>query len=192
VLAAAFACGVTRVATVGILATFSDYGGSWHQDIAHMAGGASQQQTLATGLQQTFEFAIADLAAKLDAIEDAPGTSILDNTLLTWTQESGPATHNAQGLTVVTFGGAAGFFKTGLFVDYRNTTPSVSYGGQNSGLLLRQWLATVLQAMGIPRADFESGGRPGYGDPHEDGNWAKNVRPEVRSNASDVVPVIKA
>ncbi|HZH02825.1 MAG TPA: hypothetical protein VEY30_03505, partial [Myxococcaceae bacterium] len=138
------------------------------------------------------------LARKLDAIEESPGVTVLDNSLVQWTQESGPLTHDAQDLAVVTFGSAAGFFKTGMNVDYRSLNPNAhlhifgQYFEQFLGLSLRQWQATVLQAMGVPRTEFESNGRPGYGDPYYDPSYPNGVHPNVIAKASDIVPLIKA
>ena len=44
---------------------------------------------------------------------------VLDNSYLTWTQESGESTHNSRSIPVITFGSGAGFYKTGVYADYR-------------------------------------------------------------------------
>jgi hypothetical protein len=198
VLAMGLACGASRVATIHVHYPFHDYGGSWHQDVAHQWPDPAKQAMLVQGLQRTFEGAILDLAAKLDAIDDAPGVSVLDNTMLQWTQESGWSTHDAQDMPIVTFGGAGGSYKTGLFVDYRNTGRSTAhldvFGQQKQfcGLWLRQWQAAVLQAMGVPRAEFERNGRTGYGDPFWSSGYDKAVHPDVINKASDPIPIITA
>jgi hypothetical protein len=70
-------------------------------------------------------------------------------------------THFSYAIPIVTFGSAGDYFKTGLYCDYRNvgasqasiTTlqPSTTY----CGVLYAQWLANVLQAMGVQPAEFE-------------------------------------
>lgn len=176
VIAMALGCGVSRVASVAVKGIFSDYsGGSWHQDVAHMHMDAGKQAILSAANRATFQSTILDLAAKLDAFEDGPGATLLDNTLVQWSQESGPNTHDNYAMTVVTFGSAGGYFKTGRFVDFRSGKKG-SYGSE-PGILYRQWLATALQSMGIPPSAYEEGGQPGYGDTRGStgGNYSSGI-----------------
>jgi hypothetical protein len=149
---------------------FVAYSGDWHQDVAHQWQSAENQDLIVRSYQRIFESCLVDLAAKLD-VEEAPGMTYLDNSLLAWSQESGMETHGSVSIPVVTFGSAAGFFKTGVFADYRRTDPeaaSFDPGAGNVqyfGLLYAQWLATVLQAMGAPPSEFERWGHKGYGVP---------------------------
>jgi hypothetical protein len=64
---------------------------------------------------------------------------------------------------VITAGSAGGTVKTGSYIDYRdmsfvntdqNNAPDAK-GGFNPGLIWNQFLGTVLQAMGLPRSEFE-------------------------------------
>ena len=193
VIAMAFACDTSRVSTVCVLSTFLlDYGGNWHQDVAHRFAEPEPQSLLTKSHQITFEATILDLAAKLDAIEDSPGVSVLDNTLVQWTQESGPSTHDAQGLPIVTFGGASGFFKTGNFVDYRCLTPIAKMGfGEYLGLPYRRWLANVLMSMGLSPSDYETGGVKGYGDSYSDPFYATHMPKDSRgATAGSPLPVV--
>ena len=80
------------------------------------------------------------------------------------------STHDPLSLPVVTAGSAAGFLRTGLSVDYRKVgaeasrfQPLLDLEPTYAGLLYNQFLATVLQAMGMPRAEFERWGHRGYG-----------------------------
>ncbi len=172
VVVAAFTCGASRIGVFGLGDTshFAAYGGDWHQEIAHQWQLPTPQQTLVDSYQKVFEFSLLDLASKLD-IEEVPGTTYLDNSLLAWTQECGMETHGSISIPVVTFGGAAGYFKTGQLVDFRRfNNPGSAFdpgagGMQYMGLLYSQWLATVLQAMGLPPAEFERWGHKGYGVP---------------------------
>jgi hypothetical protein len=189
VVAMALACGASRIATIFQLYPFSDYAGDWHQSVAHQASSSTNQTLLTRSNQAQFESIVLNLAAQLDAIQEAPGRTVLDSTLIYWGQESGWQTHDAQDMNVVTFGGANGFFKTGYYVDYRNLSPTCKMGNRQLGLNHRQFLANCLLAMGLPPSDFESGG-PGYGDPRADANYARVVHPNVVSRASDPLPVI--
>lgn len=198
VVAMGLACGASRVATINVHYPFHDYRGDWHQDVAHQATDPAKQAMMVQGLANTFQGAILDLAAKLDAIEDSPGVTVLDNTLVQWTQESGWSTHDAQDIPIVTFGGGGGAFKTGLFVDYRNIGRPTAHldifniQKQFCGLWLRQWQAATLQAMGVPRSEFERNGKTGYGDPFWSSGYDKAVHPDVINKASDPMPIITA
>ncbi|MDZ4696162.1 MAG: DUF1552 domain-containing protein [Deltaproteobacteria bacterium] len=193
VMAMALACDSTRVVTFQVGHTFSDDTSNWHQDIAHNSGQPAVQQVLAQAHQATFEFAIAKLASALDSIADAPGQTLLDNTLLQWTQESGETTHQQSSMPIVTFGSARGFFKTGNYVDYRRPADTRLRPGR-TGLLHRQWLANALQSMGISPAEFELPGLKGYGvrcagvggDPWDAAAWS----PGVATGASNLLSVI--
>ena len=108
-------------------------------------------------------------AARLD-LEEVDGTSYLDNTLLIWTQESGMSTHDPVSIPIVTAGGAAGRLQTGLSLDYRRIghidsafRPLIDSEETYAGLLYNQFLATVLQAMGLTPREFELWGHRGYG-----------------------------
>lgn len=195
VVAMALACDASRIATISQLYPYSDYKGDWHQDVAHKASQADSQALLVQSSQAQFESIVLSLAAKLDATEEAPGHTVLDSTLLFWGQESGWSTHDSQDMTLVTFGGANGFFKTGNYVDYRNLSPNCVMGSgtqtRQLGLNYRQFLANCLLSMGLPRSEFEAGA-PGYGDPYADGDYAKMVAPGVVSRQSDPLPIVTA
>jgi hypothetical protein len=171
VAAVAFMCGTSRIAVVGHGGTerYASYGGDWHQEVAHQW--QSQQSELVPSYQRFFETSFLDMAARLD-VEEAPGVTVLDNSLLVWSQESGMETHGSVSIPVVTFGSAAGALNTGLLCDYRRTTNKSSEydpgagGTQVLGVLYQQWLATVLQAMGVPPAEFERWDHKGYGVPY--------------------------
>jgi hypothetical protein len=202
VVAAAFVCGTSRIGVLGYGSTesFSGFGGDWHNEVAHKW--QSQQEVLVRSYQAFFANAFLDLAAKLD-VEETPGVTYLDNSLLVWTQESGMETHGSASVPVVTFGGAAGFFKTGRAIDYRR------YGNQDSqhdpraggmqylGLLYNQWLATVMRSMGLQPEEFERWGHKGYGVPFvATGGSPPYHKHYVNSSsryfqmASDVLPLI--
>jgi hypothetical protein len=170
VIAAAFACDTSRIATLFVTDIFSSFAGDWHQDIAHQAQFPSgeQQNVIREAHQRFFQDVFLDLVAKLDAIDDGDGT-VLDHSLVQWTQESGCLTHDPIELPVVTAGSAGGFFTTGNYADYRNLSrPGHTSGPDNAvsshtGLLYNQWLGNVLQAMGLDPSDYSVNGEAGYG-----------------------------
>ncbi len=187
VMAAALICGATRIATVAIDKLFYDFAGaSWHQDVAHMSqeSATAQMQMLASQRAQ-FENVVLDLANRLD-VEETPGVTVLDNSLIQWTQECGSFTHDSDSIPVVTIGGAAGFFKTGNYLDLRTQNVKgqfktwikingvdtyVSPAGRFSGITYNRWLANALLAMGIPKTEWEIAGQPGYGSPFMDNDY---------------------
>lgn len=172
VIAAAFICGTSRIATVSIDHIFSEFFGSdWHQEIAHEAhGNAAAQATMVAGHQAFFEGVFLDLAQKLDVEEDN-GITVLDNSLLMWSQESGILTHDADSVPIITAGSAAGVFQTGQMLDYRDRTNMALTGDawtdvvydKRPGVAYNRWLANVLQAMNVDRSEFERDGAQGYG-----------------------------
>jgi len=171
VAAAAFVCGASRVAVLGLSdqQRFVEFTGDWHSDVAHYWLDPDKQDLLARSYQRIFERVFLDMAARLDG-EEAEGLSYLDNSLLVWTQESGMSTHDPVSIPVVTAGSAAGFFRTGLCVDYRRTgnpgshfQPLLAADATYAGVLYNQFLASVLQAMGMAPSEFERWGHAGYG-----------------------------
>jgi hypothetical protein len=180
----AFACGLSRIAVLESDSTFTDYSGDYHQSVAHRADQlapapdnqtpAAPQEILAGGNQKFFETVMLDLAAKLDATPDGQGGTLLDHSLLVWTQESGNITHNTFSVPVITFGGAGGYFATGQYVDYRNT--ALIYDAnkaekESPGLFIHQWLGMTLRAMGVPRAQWAEADHGGYGYRYANVNW---------------------
>ncbi len=194
VIAAAFMCGTSRICTMYTMELWSSFAGDWHQDVAHQATSPDKQALLVGSYQNIFENVFLDLANKLN-IEEAEGKTYLDNSLIMWSQESGESTHDPVGLPIVTAGGAAGFFKTGHFVDYRAVESRRKWREQYAGILYNQWLATVLQSMGVPPSEFESGGLKGYGSQYTRdvyGNAATMWPDRLRADASKIVPFLKA
>jgi hypothetical protein len=209
VIAAAFICGTSRIAVLGLGSDqrFASFAGDWHNDVAHMWPSPENQELLVTAYQRIFETVFLDMAARLD-VEEAPGVTYLDNSLVVWTQESGMSTHDPVSIPIVTCGSAAGFFKTGLLLDYRRAGhPDSKFDPQANdyflyaGVTYNQFLATVLQAMGVLPSEFERWGHKGYGiplvTPPDIGilPFAKhyqNTSSRYFQIASDILPFLKA
>lgn len=176
VIAMAFLCGSSRVAVIGTGhdQQFAGYEGDWHNDVAHEWQNGEKQSLILSAYQNIFEHVFLDMVARLD-VEEAPGVTYLDNSLLVWSQESGMSTHDAVSLPIVTAGSAGGFMRTGQFIDLRRVGDPRSkldpqWHGYSlyAGMLYSQFLATVLRAMGLQPADFERWGYRGYGRPAVD------------------------
>ena len=177
VIVAAMVCDTSRIASLYVGDHFSPFSGNWHQDIAHQAndvsansgGGQHPQDVMSEAHQRVFEDVFVDLIAKLDAVDEGGGKTLLDSCLVQWTHESGCITHHPIEMPIITAGGAGGFFNTGSYCDYRNLNKVASQADENglttshAGLILNQWLGNVNVAMGLNPSDFESGGYGGYG-----------------------------
>lgn len=203
VIAAAFMCGSSRIAAVSMSdgGPFMDYRGDFHEAVAHSTWRSAEPMgIMVESYRRMFEWVFLDLAKKLD-VDSGTGTSLLDETLIAWTQESGPESHTSWSAPIVTAGSAGGFFKTGLFVDYRNVRPASAAGSgtafgtpprKYTGLLQNRWLGTVLQSMGVPRSEYETGTKKGYGHLRIDDEYRRAVVPQVLTDLSDPLPIIKA
>lgn len=174
IVVAAMACGVSRIATLHVADTFSDFAGDWHQDIAHQAylPGSAAQAAIVAAHQRFFSGVFLDLVEKLAATELAAGDTLLDRALVVWSQESGQYTHDSTSMPVVTAGEAAGAWQSGLYADYRNRELDIPFGEDDGsgdfpvdhpGLGWNQYLGSVLQAMGLDPSEYETEGTGGYG-----------------------------
>ncbi len=200
VIVTAFLCGTSRIAVLGITDHFSTFTGDWHQDVAHQAHlpDGDRQGEIMVGNRDTFESVMLDLISKLD-VDEGDGSTLLDNTLVQWTQESGPFTHESIDTTVVTAGSAGGCVQTGQYIDYRNRnvlaeeefyqdTPVRLY----AGLLHQQYLATTLQFMGLSPGEYEIQPGGGYPDLFI-GEGRDPLYPEsVRSVRGEILPWLEA
>jgi hypothetical protein len=200
VIVAAFSCGTSRVAVMNVVSTFSSYAGDWHQEIAHQAHlpAGAQQRTLTEAHRRMFDEVFLDLVIKLD------GAGILDDCLVVWTQESGNYTHDGISIPVVTAGGAGGALNTGRYADFRNLSKVMNNGGfqgsvekSHAGLLWHQWLGTALQAMGVPKSEYEADGVGGYPSIRYSSASFTGMTPEqaypssVWSSATEMLPFVR-
>ena len=189
---------------------------AWH-DCAHTAtpqradgtapGGNNFAKIITNGLQMHFEKVVLDCAYKLD-VEEAGGKTYLDNTLVTLVNDQGVKTHTGVDRAVLTLGSAGGYFKTGLFADYRNKTRKVkSFSGSvdfYAGMFINQFWANILYAMGLPRDEWDRYGVPGKGygfnsisqflDSGSDAFFVSNSSyvPQIATQAGDKLPIVTA
>ncbi|MBK6921353.1 MAG: DUF1552 domain-containing protein [Deltaproteobacteria bacterium] len=220
VVAIAFSCDTCRIATFAADALRDYSGPDYHQDVAHRADRDAPteppedplsqvwaQDLVRDGHQRFFEQVYLDFVAKLDAIDDGTGGTLLDSSLVAWTQESGIYTHDAIDWGVVLAGGAAGNIATGSFCDYRNTAVSGNQYGQAYpgpypmypndttpeyswfGLMLPQYYGTLLQAMGLSPEDYEETSYGGYGPMHVDPDYAQHSA-GVLAAAHEMLPFL--
>jgi hypothetical protein len=230
ILVQSFLCGTTRLVTMTVPSLKEIWDPSKfptgcqfdcqltdaHHALFHIHLEAGRQQYIVESQRFFFEHAFVDLANRLNSAELVPGVPLLDLSVLHWNSESGIYTHNAVSLPTILAGGAGGFFKTGQYVDYRETRiVTGEYGTEpwNPGLPLNRLLGTLCQAMGVPPSEYElsdatfstkfpnRGGKvPGYGDPYRfernrtaNNSGIVNVYSDATINDMSLpLPVIKA
>ncbi len=204
VMILAMSCGVSRIAVMRVDPRFSDFAGDWHQEVAHQsdAPDAVKQTILATSKQRFFQNVLLELASRMDAVDMGDGLTLLDHSLMAWTQECGNTIHNSESMPVVAFGSAGGFLRTGQACDYRNLSATFNPGGAEKrfpGLLWHQWLGTVLESMGLPRSQWENAavnrGYPDYKYARVDhaSISTEQAYPEAAwTAAGDVLPFLRA
>ncbi len=166
-LVSAFQCGATQLATLsgGI---GGNYPGSYHQEVAHNGGNRDKEVVHNTNFRWMAQHMLGNVVKKLSERNAADGQSLMDHSLVVWTHECGYKTHQLNSLGLVTVGSLGGYFKTGLYIDYRDHN---NFGFMRNpedyrrpGIPIQRLWANIMQGMGIQRAEFERGGRPGYGD----------------------------
>ncbi len=148
----AFECDLTRVMTfmlgnAGSGTTHPQVGVTEsHHELSHHMMNQSNFDKLT--LIDTWEVGeLAYLLGRLDAIEDAPGVSVLDNTVVFFSSEieDGDA-HRHSNLPVVIAGGGGGTIRQG---EHRRFT---------SGTPLANLFLAILQGLGAPQARFGDDG----------------------------------
>ena len=182
VVTAALMCDRTRVITIGVhkalgpspdsasTAQLGYYhsedasGGTWH-GLAHDFSNANSRRLLKGINAWIASEVFAKLLAKLD-VPEMGGSTYLDNSLVYWGNELG-FNHIAYSVPCILAGGAGGFIKPGRYIDYIDWDGRAYFSQENGnvikGIPHNQFLVTALQAMGLAPADYETGGKAGYG-----------------------------
>src|SRR5205085_2135690 len=97
---------------------------------------------------------------------------------------------------VLTIGSAGGNVVSGKYVDYRNLAgPPLTQGSQtlpskNSGLPWSRLQATLLQAMGLQKSEYELPGGPGFGNLYTASSYAASQAAGLAAQNGDFLPVI--
>lgn len=157
-VAAAFACDLTRVASIQLPQMgVRDFGGpagaDVHQDIAHHGdqGGGSYQNMVKYYVKHAEHF--ASVLGSLDAVQEPDGSRLLDNTIVMWVPECGSWVHQMSHVPVVLAGG--GGFRMGRYLHWDNIDPVGFDGGNggtrysNLGPSISRLLVSISQQMGI-------------------------------------------
>lgn len=154
-LALAFACDVTRVATLMWTYSTSDAVYRWlgddiregHHTLAHKGDQDRVKVAQNRRINTWHAEQLAGLVDRLKALPEGDGT-VFDNTLILWTNEQARGNnHSRAGMPYVLLGSAGGAFRSGRYlVQDRETSHS-------------QLLVSVLQALGVGTETF---GDPDY------------------------------
>jgi hypothetical protein len=175
----AFSCGATRIVSFSQPINLTAEA-NYHHEVAHRLSEADKLAIHSGNARHFGEKFVARLASNLDAIDMGDSKTLLDKSLLTWTQEACDMdTHQNVSIPTICVGGLDGKLNTNNYVDYRNLSnlgarENSQTNGQylyRPGIPMNWLLSNILQASGLARSEFErgylaSGGatRPGYGD----------------------------
>jgi len=168
----AFACDLTRFATLQILHSGAEVGMPYvdpslanldiHADIAHKysyGSGDSVSNLLAT-MQRWFATKVARIINTLSQIPEGDGT-VLDHTIILWMSDQGdPANHYYNNIPTVMAGGANGKFRMGRYVKYTSEVdpycPATNNNCSNPASSNLTWLTphnqllvSICQAFGL-------------------------------------------
>jgi hypothetical protein len=153
-LTRAFACELTRVATLQWSHSVSELVLSWlglsdqHHELSHHGDSDGAAKTKLTTINTWFAQQFAYLVGKLKAEKDPTGASLLDGTALLWCNELAKGNiHGGDNALYVLAGRAGGAIPTGRFLRYDGAVP-------HNNLLL-----ALVRAMGIEAQSF---GRPDW------------------------------
>jgi hypothetical protein len=149
IIAGAFACDVTRVASLIFCPSRSDVVMTWlnfnesHHEVSHYgAPTTNDRDNKLTRMNQWYAEQISNFVTKLKSIPEGDGT-LFDNTLIVWVNELGegpPHTHTRIPFSII--GHCQGYFNTGRYLSF----PSGTY---HNDLLI-----SIAQAMGVDITAF--------------------------------------
>jgi len=162
-IVAAFACGITRIGTLMIRHGGSSGADDGFHGNSHKNGPDAERVSL--GHNDWVGRKVAELLTKLDAIDEADGSTILDNSAVLWSNEIAMgSSHNQLNMPVLVAGGAGGRLRTGEVVDFRQDVATWTRGGPLLGRPYNQLLTSLMSAMGLGPGDWELGDGAGFGD----------------------------
>ncbi len=159
-IAAAFACDMTRVVSLSLGDVPSDdfgwgdyLSGDAHTDFAHRIFEDSRAAQAMTSYTEFHAKQVAFLVSLLESIPDSGGGSLMDNTLIVWGGELGDGWHGYDKYCCVTLGGSW-YFRPGRYLHWPETTTDVSIFTGNgesitSGMPHQHLLTSVGNAMGL-------------------------------------------
>lgn len=153
-IAASFGCDQTRVASLQFTRSVSDMTfpslgiSDGHHTLSHAGDDDTASRDKLIKINNYYAGEFAYLLSKLDSIQDADGSTVLDNTLVVWMNELAKGNaHSHTPLPVVLAGKCGGAIKTGRFIALPQAQPH------------NNLLVSMAQAMGVNINTF---GNPAY------------------------------
>ncbi len=163
IIAAAFGCDITRVVSLslGEMPT-AEFGAAHisdkaHKGIAHYIHDDAAKHAAMTEYARHHAEQVARLVRTLEAVPDAGGGSVMDNTLIVWGSELGDGWHGYSHYCPVLIGGSWAF-NTGRYLYWPHTTPvqmrvppqvTASGATRHAGVPHQRLLVSVARAMGL-------------------------------------------
>jgi len=163
IIASAFGCGLTRVASLRIDVPPEAYGAPDSADIHHdyehpsdpgaiVQGdeAALRGEALMTDRNVLQSQIAARMISRLESIPEGEG-SLLDNTIVLYVSELAHGNHGSENFPFVTFGGA-GAFETGRYLKYPHRNPNPwnrNYRNEWTGVPHSGLYISLLRAMGM-------------------------------------------
>jgi hypothetical protein len=213
VMAAALQCDMTRIFTLDVykaigLLNDAEQGfehscascegnpnpTDWHR-AAHDWDQQDQREKVITINEWITREVIVPILTKLD-VEEADGSTFLDNSVVFWGNELG-MNHLNYSVPTLLAGSAGGYLKTGRYIDYIDWNQPVRFSQHNGmvieGVPYNRLLVTLLQAFGLEPADYERSAGQGYGDTSFAGKPSDAFATDYdMSQVGAVLPDIKA
>ena len=121
-IVSAFACDLTRIAVVNVMHGTDNVRQDYLHPNSHHEFRSPGPDHDATdlGYYQTQAQFFFDLVEKMDAVVESNGKTMLDNSIVLWTNTLGAGDyHHNNNIPVVTAGGADGKIQTGQFLDFQ-------------------------------------------------------------------------
>lgn len=155
-IAASFACDITRVATLFLTTpdpTQVGQTGDIHHEYSHpsepsnRSAGGEHARDVMGALTAHYASHIAHLVDLLKAIPEGNG-SVFDNTQIVWVNEISHGGHGHDNMSAVVVGGSNTAFRTGRTVRYGTTFRRPDNGGR-TGRPFNQFLTSVTRGMGV-------------------------------------------
>jgi hypothetical protein len=162
--AAAFACDLTRVATIQIQELDNDeFGappGDVHQDYAHQTDSDQNAAAQMSKYSRTHAEIFGYLLDALKRYSDGNGT-LLDSTAVVWASELATGPHDLDRMPFVLAGSCGGYFRTGRYLSHALELPNPhehpSWGDsaqRDIGPGHSHLLISLMQAMGLPNNEI--------------------------------------
>ena len=170
-ITAAFSCDLTRIAIVNVNhGTNNPRQAYLHPNSHHeFREPGPEFDAVDLGYYQTQAKFYFDLLEQMDAVTEANGKTMLDNSIVVWTNTQGVGDyHRSNNIPVLTAGSANGQIHTGRFLDYERR-PVLLENGQEKwrhlGRPYNHFLQDIMRCFGLGPADWELlGAGNGYGD----------------------------